>query len=213
MPAKHIAYYDLQEALGQPGCPICRLVARDLRRYLETLLDTVNDVGMRHELRATGGFCREHTWQAVVLGRHLSVAILWHDLLSTVLEAGEQGLSGGRRACRGCVACRKAAAASTLYAEVLGRHLEHGELVEEYGQSAGLCLPHLRVALAGAGMAARKRLVSNEAGKLERLQAELQEIIRKHDYRHAAEPWGAEKDAWARAAAKLAGEQPERGMP
>jgi hypothetical protein len=45
------------------------------------------------------------------------------------------------------------------------------------------------------------------------LHAELAEIIRKHDYRYRDEPWGPEKDAWSRAAAKLAGEQPEGPMP
>lgn len=208
-PPRHLAYFDLQEALGQPGCPICRLVARDTRRYLQSLLDSVNDVEMRRELRLAGGFCRKHTWQAARLGSHLSVSILWADLVTAFLDTAGHGLTAGR----GCMACRKAAQMAEIYCDVLNRHLEQGELQPEYLSSTGLCLPHLQAALTTALPAARQFLANTEKANLTRLHAELAEIIRKHDYRYRDEPWGPEKDAWSRAAAKLAGEQPEGPMP
>jgi hypothetical protein len=47
------------------------------------------------------------------------------------------------------------------------------------------------------------RLRRREAQRLAALQAELEEIVRKNDYRFRGEPWGPERDAWLRALAKL----------
>ena len=42
-----------------------------------------------------------------------------------------------------------------------------------------------------------------EAKKLELLRGELNEVIRKNDYRFRSEEWGAERDAWVRALAMV----------
>jgi len=89
---------------------------------------------------------------------------------------------------------------------MLLEHLQAGTLREEYVASGGLCLPHLRVALAGAPAEARRFLEAAESDKLAGLREELSDLIRKNDYRFREEPWGPERDAWIRAARKLAGE-------
>ncbi len=72
--------------------------------------------------------------------------------------------------------------------------------------SDGPCLSHLAQALKAARDAAgARRLLQASIAKLEELKAQLAEIRRKHDYRFSGEPWGAEKDAWARAAALWSG--------
>lgn len=43
-------------------------------------------------------------------------------------------------------------------------------------------------------------------GRLEGVQGELAEFIRKNDYRYANEPSGGERDSWLRALRALGGE-------
>jgi nucleotide-binding universal stress UspA family protein len=81
-PSRHMTYYDLSDALARPGCAVCRLVANAVDRYLRGLLhESVNNPGVRERLRASSGFCREHSWQLQRRGDPLSIAILWRDLL------------------------------------------------------------------------------------------------------------------------------------
>jgi len=88
--------------------------------------------------------------------------------------------------------------------EALGRDDE--PMIQALGASAGLCLPHLRRALKlmrdEAAFAALRSIVQ---GKLARLKHELDEFIRKNDYRFQPEGFGAEGDSWLRALAWLAG--------
>jgi len=94
-------------------------------------------------------------------------------------------------------------------------HLAQRELVaffqelprrQAYQASDGVCLPHLReLLLLAQTPEVTQFLLDEERGHWERLQAELQEYCRKHDYRFRHEPCGAERDSWRRAARKLAG--------
>jgi DNA-binding transcriptional MerR regulator len=72
--------------------------------------------------------------------------------------------------------------------------------------SAGLCLPHLRRALALArDPAAFERLLAITQEKMAELAGELDEFIRKNDYRFSQEGFGAEGDSWRRAIAWMVG--------
>ena len=44
----------------------------------------------------------------------------------------------------------------------------------------------------------------------ERLNGELEEFLRKSDYRFQKEPFGAEKDSWQRAISAISGQYPTR---
>jgi hypothetical protein len=210
-PSRHMTYYDLSDALAQPGCAVCRLVANAVDRYLRGLLhESVNNPGVRERLRASSGFCREHSWQLQRRGDSLGIAILWRDLLTQgVQPENERRRRTDKRRNRMCPACEIALEAQYRYLETLLEHLEAGALRDEYVASAGLCLSHLRAALGHSPSGARDFLLASESEKLRRLVDELSEIIRKNDYRFRDEPWGPEKDAWIRATRKLAGESLE----
>jgi hypothetical protein len=49
-------------------------------------------------------------------------------------------------------------------------------------------------------------LVGSTRARLESMQAQLAEFIRKNDYRFHGESIGAERDAWQRAVRKVVGE-------
>jgi hypothetical protein len=54
---------------------------------------------------------------------------------------------------------------------------------------------------------ARRHVIGLERGRIDRLRAELAELIRQHDYRIQSEPWEEEKTAPSPAVAKTAGER------
>jgi hypothetical protein len=63
-----------------------------------------------------------------------------------------------------------------------------------------LCLPHLRKAIETCRDSTRRDLILRiHRDTFRRLLAELDEYVRKNDYRFSGETHGAERDAWRRA--------------
>jgi len=111
---------------------------------------------------------------------------------------------------RECPLCEHVRTMSHIFASSLLTHLSHAKTAAEtraaYAQSAGLCLPHLRQALAQCrDDETRRFLILTQQEKLRALRAELREYLRKHDYRFRHEPMGAESDSWKRAIAACVG--------
>jgi hypothetical protein len=87
-------FYDLRDALALPGCPICRLAARAVGSYLDTLLwEMVTDPESRRDIREAQGFCHQHAWRLVRGGPSLGAVIITHDVLRHTLRA-TQALTG-----------------------------------------------------------------------------------------------------------------------
>ena len=230
---------DIREALAQPGCPYCRLLARSADRYLDAILwEQVNDPETRSELNHARGYCRHHGWMLARVGAALGVAILSRDVIKTLLDVvestpienapgsvfrslqrslgKEQVLSestGLVAALSPQVACPVCSHLQDLEAACTGALLDHLEgpegLSEIYRASDGLCLEHVRRALAHApSAAAANALLAAQRPIWQRLDAELAEFIRKSDQRFRDEPFGSERDSWRRALEALYGPPP-----
>ncbi|WP_322800808.1 DUF6062 family protein [Thermoflexus sp.] len=138
--------------------------------------------------------------------------------LARVLHApgrpGPRGIAGlhGRARCR---VCRLGEETARAYAEWLVEGLTDAEIQERYTASDGLCLPHLRMALARAHDRAPHAfawLAGDAARRLRLLLKDLQEYIRKHDWNYRHEPMSPEeRKAWIRAVAFFAGEVENNG--
>ncbi len=227
--ARDATYVDLVAALAKPGCPICRIVGQAVHRYLDGLLyENVNDVGVRARLRAAHGFCHSHAWEAAALKDAFGMAIIYRDVVSTLSEELDKGVRTPRLPTSGLLrreprpgqflarrlAARRPCPACSVQDEVtdatlgaLVRNVNDPQMEEAFSSSSGLCLPHLRRALTLAeDGAAVETLVRVQRAALARLEGELAEFIRKHDYRFAAEEWGPERDSWRRAIAMMSGE-------
>ncbi len=174
--------------------------------------------------------------EPAALGDGMSTATLYYDLLQHLLGEmdGTLPLPAPRRRSRlrrrggpvanscarlreivtprgECLACRDCRSAEETFAWALTRSLSSeepdGAFRDLFRRSAGLCLPHFRLALLRVeDQSARDLLVDVQLEKMGCLLAELAEYLRKHDYRYAHEPYGSEADAWIRAAALLTGE-------
>ncbi len=213
--------YELRLLFQEPGCPVCALGQRVSSRYVDSLFyESVNDPGVRARLRASLGLCYEHAWLLIEarLSDALGQAILYRDLAETLLERlPEENQRLDERALHSlnealtpeavCPACESRAQAEARALQTLARSLERREYLAEFEQSDGLCLPHLRALLQQEGLS-RKALtavLAHQRRRLEGLEKELAEFIRKNDYRFQGEGMGAERDAYQRAAALLTG--------
>ena len=207
---KPLVYFELLERFRSvPGCAMCGVAGVTSRRYLESLSwELVNDPDSRRRLRDSMGFCPAHAREMEATSGPLAVAILFEDLLR-VFE-GELDAPAARPFWRrgrvpGCPACEAAREQEGLALRVLADWSADPELAGAFRSSSGLCRPHTLALLRLLPEAERRRVAAEEKERAGRLRAELAEVQRKHDHRFAREPWGAEKDAPARAVAKITG--------
>jgi len=223
---KPLNYYDFMEYFAQPGCLICNLVARDVHRYLDSLMYEYVNAPMTHEaMRASRGLCAQHSSQLEDYGASvLGIAILQSAILDELLglsagSGGGSALSRLRGAVKKgatladnlepdapCAACETLAKSQQLHVDALAWHIDDKELAEAYRASDGLCLPHVRLVLRAApGAAHVNTLVSIQTALWGQLKSELDEFARKYDINHADEMMGAEGDSWRRALGLIAG--------
>lgn len=200
---KHNVYFDLLEAMGETGCPICALTRRASVRYLAAILNEgVNDPPLRRKLSDSLGFCNAHAWELRDIGDSLATAILYKDLVDLL---GDR-LGSRFEVTRKCPACVSAETAEKEYLTSFNKFIKEKEFMDRYDTSCGLCHMHLTAVLKivkderSAGIIKEK-----ESGKLKELSGQLAEYIRKKDYRNSHESPGEERDSWIRAVEKVSG--------
>lgn len=215
-------YLDLLDACAETGCPVCRLTLRSVRRYLDNIMyEAVNDPGVRAELRAARGYCNQHAWQLTEGSGHvLGIGIIQRDIVNAVLDilatppAGRnarqraQAVLERLRPAAECPACAQRRSAEDFALRTLLEHINDERLTTALTRCGGICLPHLTRALELAhDNAALMRLLDLEQRTLSALRDELDELIRKHDYRYIGQGFGPEGDSWRRALALLCAER------
>lgn len=219
---KPFNYYDLIEAFREGGCAVCRMVDRDARRFLDSLLyEYVNTPDTHAAMRAGRGLCAEHSGQLVEYGASvLGIAILHAAVLDELLKVtaaapvkGGWGRRGGGAALADklepvgvCMACQSLQRSENQHTGALARHIEEPALLQAYRASEGLCLPHFRAVLRAAPDAGRAdSLVTIQTDMWRKLKAELDTFADKYDSNHAENVMGAEGDSWRRATRLVAG--------
>ncbi len=207
----HLPEIALEEALRQGECALCWLAHRHLLRRVDSLLNEhVTDPQWRQLLREGNGFCAYHAQLVLSRAHVLSVAIIAEDLLSSVSPTPPAKRQSAAWRCQLCEAQSHDVMQS---ARLLAQLLSDGEWRTRYEASQGLCLPHLRQVLQVAPNGVQAWLVANETRRWQALRQQLQEVIRKHDYRFQHEPWGEEVGSWQRAMHKLFGVFAEEEVP
>jgi len=221
-------YLTLFEACTQEGCPLCRLTQETVARYLDNWkYELFTHVDIRKELRRTQGFCHQHTWQLVHMSATLQIAQAYRDIITDLTEQlqkdsgeGTPGASGlfrrlfensNRREPEQCPACRHRDEAEVRYIHTLRKALLDPDFYHQLEASNGLCLHHFYLSCElkmsdtpGDWLALLRKA---QLASLQRLDAQLQEMIRKHDYHFKDEARGAEMSSWKRAAGIVAGEE------
>jgi hypothetical protein len=236
---KPAGFYDLRQALAEPGCALCRLLAQTADGYIDSILwELVNDPELRQELNETRGYCREHAWLLVRHGSSLGAAIMMKDIIDTLFRVAAAGqvesptsfslrqvwqkfgppqpgvganLAATLAPQAPCPVCVKVQTSENYYAAALRQHLTGPDsLAPAYAASAGLCLPHFRLVLATITDAETLTvLVEAQKAVWQRLSTELSEFIRKKDHRFQHESYGPEGDSWLRAIEAVVGTPPK----
>jgi hypothetical protein len=114
------------------------------------------------------------------------------------------GKAGSRLAGRiepqaGCPMCAERPRIEAPLLIGLLHNLRDAAFAAAFDASAGLCRVHLAGALRAADAAAARGLAERQAAIWRRLEADLDEFIRKHDYRFQGEAFEVERDVWRRA--------------
>jgi hypothetical protein len=213
---------DLLEAMGRHACPLCVLVERIERKAVDMFLyDQVNDISRRDALRASRGLCLYHTGLLAEGRSALGIAILSRDILRAMtaeLEAAAPGDisplgklrdrlgngAGAQLATKigpqaGCPMCDELPRIEAPLIAGLLRNFGDEAFAAAFDACGGLCRAHLAATLRAADATTARELAARQAAAWRRLEAELDEFIRKHDYRFQGEILDAERDVWRRA--------------
>ncbi|MYD93939.1 MAG: hypothetical protein F4Y02_09645 [Chloroflexi bacterium] len=195
-------FEDLVDALGRPGCAICRLSTRRADRFLGSYIyEHVNDVDLRANIREARGFCEVHAGHFLEKLDALAVAITYRDILNTLVkelegtaEPGPDGSSGMRARLRGlarggsrrprtpatCPVCEAEAAAAGRALDVLTQHGD--QIADALAEGDPFCLPHAREALRRRPGFGELRARQERGWSV--LRDRLLEFIRKSDHNY-----------------------------
>lgn len=211
-------YQRLSEACASDGCILCRLTADITRRYLETWKDEMfTDVDVRATLCSSKGFCNTHTWQLVKMGASLPLAQAYRDIIRDEIAQLEND-KHKQRLFRSksdttptpCPACQQRDQALARYISSLRQSLADPSFYTLFLSSHGLCLDHFHLACTQKPLASSQTwlplLQHAQLTIMQRLDEQLTELIRKHDYRFKHEKRGHEMTSWQTAAALVASE-------
>jgi hypothetical protein len=224
-PRRHAGEHDLIEAFGQPGCPVCRLSTESVDAYLTSVCyEQVNDLDLREQLRSAGGFCRAHAERFLHqrFGQ-LAAAIVYRDVLNTARKRLKGGARHGRsrlaafidaslgrrehRDVPPCPGCEAESEAEQRYLGVLRKRLTDPAVRAKYVAGDGLCLPHIDQGLQSddAGAQALEEAAVEMLGTI---VGQLDEYIKKHDYRFTTPVWNGGEDTPERAVERAVGSAP-----
>jgi Family of unknown function (DUF6062) len=200
------AAFEIREALTSPGCPVCRLAVRSVGRLIQSVAyEQVNDPRLRQELRLSHGFCNPHAYRWLREARSvLGTALIYRDVVKAALAdlEGMTAANGQRRgllsSLRGlteqradehrCPACRAQAEAEARYVEALLASVLADERVGDMlDESDGLCRRHTLAAIR-LGRPGAERIVERMRSAMQTLLQDLDEVVRKEDYRFRDEP-------------------------
>jgi hypothetical protein len=218
--------YDIVVALARPGCPLCRTVANDDRRLVDSFWrEGKQDARARTRFFAAGGYCQHHGWLLHRLvdaqGAGAAIADLygwlaeddlnWLEKVSTALSQRKRGRKEIALRRRGrCPACRARDAAAERKVHFFLQALAEPRVHERYSRSEGVCFTHLSAAVAQALRADDREtalfLVDDWRKRLADVRAGLAEFDRKRDYHYADEPKGSEQQSWTEVIRRYVGE-------
>jgi hypothetical protein len=164
------------------------IVSRDVLRAMTAELETGSN---RQE--------RKEADEQAAQPSETSVTSVAKKYLSGIFgQAGAQ-LAGRIEPQAGCPMCAERPRIEAPLIMGLLHNLRDDSFAAAFEASAGLCRVHLASTLRAADAAAARSLAARQAVIWRRLEADLDEFIRKHDYRFQGEAFEVERDVWRRA--------------
>jgi len=213
-------------------CPICTAQGQALFAFFAQWQYTLaTDTTAQLTFAAERGLCPVHTWQFQEMASPQGISEGYAPLIETLavelsrlieraVEHAAAPLAALLADTTTCAACRLVRETAAEQLEQLLARLATAEGRADYVSSAGLCLPHLQVALAHMehsddGTTERSVVVEfllrEQVRRLENLVDDLRSYTLKRDALRRGLLHQEEADAWRRALVQLVGERAARG--
>ena len=209
---------ELREAMAGWGCPLCRLSSKAEQAYIKSLnYERVLDLKTRDGIKLSRGLCDRHSrdWETLQ-GSALGIAIVYRITILDLLRDTEpeklkkpgffrsqissDDLAHKLESHGPCLACKIGEGTVKRYTGLLLQDLEDSDMQSLLVQCGGLCLPHMRFALSQTNRPKKSELlISLHRTAWQQIMGELEEFIRKNDYRFQDEKMTAEEgSSWSR---------------
>jgi hypothetical protein len=219
--------YDIVVAFGLPGCPLCRALAIDERRWMTSFWREGKDgPETRRRFFAAGGFCQRHAWllHRLVAAEGAGAAIAdvygvlaerdlkWLGSLVQSLGSKRRGRQRNLRRSELCPGCVWFADAVHRKAAFFTEAITEGRVRRSYVDSDGLCFEHLAEVvdrLPPGDDGTRGFLIDDWRRRLRDVAEQLAEYDRKRDHRYADEPKGREQQSWTEVILRYVGDDGE----
>jgi GTPase SAR1 family protein len=213
-------------------CPTCVAQGQALFAFFaEWQYRLATESTAQRAYAAGRGMCAVHTWQFEEMASPQgisegyaplieSLAVELSRLIEPTVEHTAAHVADLLASTATCVACRLMRQTASEQVERLLAHLSTAQGRENYTSSAGLCLPHLQVALAHAegstnGTLGRRAvtefLLREQVRRLETLADDLRSYTLKRDALRRGLLHQEESNAWRRALVLVVGERAARG--
>src|SRR5262245_7068148 len=179
------------------------ILSRDIMRTMTAELETETNRGARRE-RGAGE--NEQPVQPSVSSASSAVK----NFLSGMLGQTGAQVAGRIEPQAGCPMCAERPRIEAPLIAGLLHNLGDSPFAAAFDASAGLCRVHLAATLRAADSERARALAARQAAIWRRLEADLDEFIRKHDYRFKGEAFEGERDVWRRALQLASGWYDER---
>ncbi|HVB72937.1 MAG TPA: dynamin family protein [Ktedonobacteraceae bacterium] len=220
-------------ALAYPRtCPICTAQREALFAFFaQWQYRLATDAAVQRAFAAARGLCPVHTWQYQEVASPQGISEGYTPLIETLavelsrliersIEHTAAPLAALLASTATCAACRLVCETAAEQVLDLLTHLATAEGRANYTSSAGLCLPHLQVALAHeevstTGISGHREVVAfllhEQVRRLEDLADDLRSYTLKRDALRRGLLNQEEADAWRQALVQLVGERAARG--
>jgi len=203
---KDIVYHALKDSMEGGTCPICAQTEANIRGTMRSVLyESMTDVEIRDTIKSARGFCRHHSNLFLEQGDALNHAIVYGDALRSALQDVVNGDYKYYEERESCYFCDMAKEAEDAYIRACWEAFHDEEFFSAYEKGGLLCMVHLHAMESASekeknGEEAYLKVAQTTVNKYQVMIKELDEIIRKSDYRNLKEEWtDGEKTAWKRA--------------
>ena len=203
---KDIVYHALKDCMEDGACPICAQTEQNIRGVMRSVLyESMTDVEIRETIKSARGFCRHHSGLFLEQGDALNHAIVYGDALRSALQDVVNGDYKYYEQRESCYFCDMAKEAETAYIGACWQAFRDEEFFSAYEKGGLLCMTHLHAMETCSekeknGEDIYLKLAQATIDKYQVMIRQLDEIIRKSDYRNLGEKWTeGEKTAWKRA--------------
>jgi hypothetical protein len=212
------SYSELLEAFSMEGCPICYRNYQNIKAYFSNILyECVTDLSIRRSIRASLGYCRNHSVQYIHYiessFNRFGASIITEDVVNetikrinklkslTLKELNKININTSE-----CPACIYERNYVDIYYVDIVKNFNNEEFIQKFKNSDGFCLKHfLGLIKITRNLEIRNKISENEIEKLIKINKDLNNFVKKHSGQNNDKISIEEADSFKKAIQKITG--------